>query len=1139
MARIEMFLLGSPRLEREGVPLQFDTHKILALAAYVAVSDLESPGTPVGRESLVALLWPELEPGRARAVLRRNLSLLRSALQGEWLLADRHTLTTDPQADFWLDVAQFRRLVRAGAAHDHPQDQPCPRCLEDLAAAAALYRGDFLEGFGLRDTVAFDEWQFFQAEGLRQELAGALQRLARGHSLQGDPEAALPYARRWLALDPLHEPAHRQLMALYAAAGRRSAALRQYDECRRILDEELGLPPAAETTALYEQIRTAPPPEAAGLARPVAPPRHNLPAQATPFVGREQERAEISARLRDPACRLLTLLGPGGIGKTRLALRLAEDLAETQPPPFEQGVFFVPLAPIQAAEGVVPAVAEAVGYCCLPANEGNGRASPRQQLLDYLGHRQVLLVMDNYEHLLPDQAPHDGQDGSPQDESTAFVTDLLAAAPDVKLLVTSRARLQVQGEHLYPLAGLRVPDARLPAPSDPRQALQGYSAVALFVQAARRARPDFELRARDLPPVADVCRLVQGMPLAIVLAAAWVAILDPAEIAAEIRRSLDFLETGLRDVPSRQRSIRAAFDHSWRLLGEHERTIFRALSVFHGGFTREAARAVAGASLPDLMSLVDKSLLLPSSPGRYELHELLRQYGVERLDGVPAQAGAVRDRHCAYYSAALERWAADLRGPGQQQAADEMDLEVENARVAWYWAVAHTQLDRLARSVDGLWLYHARRMRYEEAEAAFRAGVHGLEALDDLTARRLRARLLVLWSTFHLEMGHKTRALEIQEQGLALLLELERAGHDVRHEMALAMLHQSRLDYYYRPDPLEARQHYEQSVAMYERLGDRWGLARALDSLGWVVENLGRFAEAGDLCRRSLAIRRELGDRRGMADAMLNLGIISWVQGQWDEADRWLHDSLGIFRALDDWNHVARTIKSIGEVQVRRGRFADGLVLLESSSEAYEDLGSKFNVLGMLPFLGEARLHLGHYAEARADAERGEQLAARFKHLWGVAFCQFIRGLAVLGEGDAGQALDLFRRSVANFDQVRHPENRGWALGPLGLAARATGDTALARRSVAGALQTGLDLGAVMPLLYGLPAAAVLVAARGDEERAADVYAALCRWGFVAGSHWFHDVVGRRLRVAAPAAADQPGQMQDLLDLAAGLLAGW
>ncbi|MGD8793131.1 MAG: BTAD domain-containing putative transcriptional regulator, partial [Anaerolineae bacterium] len=411
MAQLALFLFGPPRLERDGVPLQFDTRKILALVAYVAISDLETEGGHTSRESLTALLWPDLEPGRGRAILRRNLSLLRRALHDEWLRVDRQTVSTDPGAEFWLDVAEFRHLVGAWQSHGHPQEEVCPSCLEDLADAVALYQSDFLEGFGLRDSLAYDDWQFFQAEELRQQLAQALERLIRGHAAREEYGAALPHARRRLALDPLHEAAHRQLMQLYAWTGQRSAALRQYEECARILDEEMGLAPSPETTALYEQIRTSLPAEGEPRPRPgpaavtaTRTARHNLPAPTTPFVGRQDELAQLRARLQAPDCRLLSLLGPGGIGKTRLALELAHDLAGTRPAPFEHGVFFVPLAPISTVEGLVPAVAEAMGYTFYTETEGRAgartRATPRQQLLDYLQRKTLLLVLDNYEHLL-------------------------------------------------------------------------------------------------------------------------------------------------------------------------------------------------------------------------------------------------------------------------------------------------------------------------------------------------------------------------------------------------------------------------------------------------------------------------------------------------------------------------------------------------------------------------------------------------------------------------------------------------------------------------------------------------------------------------------------------------------------------
>ena len=332
MSNLRLFLLGQPRFERDGQPLTFDTRKNVALVAYLALT-----GGRYSRETLITLLWPELEPRRARAVLRRNLSVLGKALGGEWLVVDGDEIGTDPGADFWLDVDRFRPLLSTCEMHGHSDAQVCPQCLDALAQAVELYRGDLMESTGLRDSAAFDEWQFFQTESLREAFAAALEKLVHGHSARGEFEPAIRYARRWLALDPLHEPAHRHLMQLYARSGQHAAALRQYQECVSLLDQELSAAPDQETTDLYVRIK----------ASPTLIPRHNLPSQSTPFIGREPLLNEIKARIAASDCRLLTLFGPGGSGKTRLAVEAArQTVADAQLSPFPDGVFFVPLAPL-------------------------------------------------------------------------------------------------------------------------------------------------------------------------------------------------------------------------------------------------------------------------------------------------------------------------------------------------------------------------------------------------------------------------------------------------------------------------------------------------------------------------------------------------------------------------------------------------------------------------------------------------------------------------------------------------------------------------------------------------------------------------------------------------------------------------
>ena len=598
MPRLSLRLFGPPRLELDGAPVETDRRKALALLAYLAVTRRDHT-----RDALAALFWPDYDQSRAYAYLRRALWEIHQAVGEGWVSADRETLGLNPDADLWLDVTRFRALLAECRQHG----QACAACLPLLTEAAALYQDHFLAGFSLKDAPDFDEWVFFEAEGLRRELGGSLERLVSCLAEQGDARGAIPPARRLLTLDPVNEAAHRELMRIYEQAGEHAAAVRQYQECMRILQAELGAAPQPETRALYERIKAGGGrgPQVSGLpATPdvSTPPRHNLPPQTTPFIGRAEELARIAALMSDPNCRLLTLTGPGGAGKTRIALQAAQ----TQLATFSNGVYFVPLAPIGDPASLVAAIADAVGFSFFSQATGDEQSMQQRQLLNFLSQKHLLLVLDNFEQLLP---------------AAGLLVDILRAAPRVKILVTSRERLSLQDEWALSIGGMRVP-----ATLDSPEGVEAYSAVQLFVHNARRAVVGFSLSEAERPFAVRVCQLVEGLPLGLELAAAWVKSLSCREIAEEIERSLDFLTTPLRDVPARHHSLRAVFEYSWRLLTEPQQTAFRRLSVFSGGFDREAALAVAGAALPILTALVDKSLLYRRESGRYELHEVLRQY---------------------------------------------------------------------------------------------------------------------------------------------------------------------------------------------------------------------------------------------------------------------------------------------------------------------------------------------------------------------------------------------------------------------------------------------------------------------------------------------------------------------------------
>jgi predicted ATPase/DNA-binding SARP family transcriptional activator len=746
MYSLRISLLGVPRVERDGKAVPIRRRKVLALLAYLAVTR-----QPHSRDGLATMFWPESDQSSALANLRRDLSRLKRAVGDQALDVDRLQIAllrqTDPSTSsgqgVWLDVEAFKRRLAASHAHGHAAAELCAKCAEALTEAVSLYTGDFMAGFSLPDSLEFDEWQFFQAEGLRQSFAEAVEKLAQWHTAQGEVEQGIEYARRWVALDPLQEQAQRQLMRLYARSGQQAAAVRQYQECARLLQEELGVEPEPETTALYEAIRTKQFPPAPAR-------RHKLPPQATPFVGREEELADLRRLLlEEPACRLLTLVGPGGIGKTRLALEAAAGTLDA----YSDGVYFVPLASVGGTEFIVAAIAEALGL------NFSGAVAPKLQLLDHLREKRLLLVVDNLEHLL---------------EGVGLFSEILSAAPQATLLMTSRERLNLREEWVYEVQGLPCPGPVL-AP----ESVEAYSAMRLFLQRARQADAHFALNEEDVPALARICQLVDGMPLALELAAAWARSMSPPEIVREIQGNLDFLSTSLRNVPERHRSLRAIFEESWKQLADAEKGTLSKLSVFRGGCSREAAEVVAGARAPCgsrvgttwplLASLVDKSLLRRTDSGRYEMHELIRQFAAERLAADAAAREELQDRHCTYYASFLEGRIPAMEGDRQREALAEIAVEIGNVRAGWQYALTHLRLDALEAFHWGLALFYWLRGWFEEARDTFEAAAGVLECEPDVAeCQEMMVQILVSYSTHCQFLGQIEPAEAALQKGLAV-----------------------------------------------------------------------------------------------------------------------------------------------------------------------------------------------------------------------------------------------------------------------------------------------------------------------------------------------------------------------------------
>ncbi len=583
--KLTIRLLGAPEIRLADRQITGLPAKTQALLFYLAMTP-----TPHLRTVLANLLWGGLSEHSARSNLRKAIQQLRTTLPDHFR-ADRRAAALHGDDRIWVDTKAFEEQI----AHAIQTND-----LQALDTATQHYGDDFLTGFFVHHAPDFEAWQLAQRDRLRERLVHSLHILSQQYAAQHALERAIAITRRLLELEPWREEAHRHLMRLLATNGQRDAALVHYERCRQALETELAVGPGAETTTLYEQIRADHMPgiESRPPAISIGQRRHNLPTPTTPLLGRAAEIAQILQIFEDPRRRLVSLVSPGGMGKTHLAIAVATQMR----PQIADGVYFVALAPLIKPDTMVPTIAASVGY----SFRNDGR-SPKEQLLDYLRPKALLLLLDNAEHLLA---------------GVALFTEILQTAPEVRLLVTTRERLRLSSETIFALDGLAVAQG---ADEQPAAAEQ------LFIQTAQRVRPTFEPAAVDWPAIHQICRLVGGMPLGLILAAARIELLSPLEIVTEIRRSLDFLAADLRDMPARHHSLRAVFESTWHALSAADQKIFSKLAIFSGGFTREAATAVADASLASLTALHHRALIQYLPNRRYEIHELLRQFAQEKL----------------------------------------------------------------------------------------------------------------------------------------------------------------------------------------------------------------------------------------------------------------------------------------------------------------------------------------------------------------------------------------------------------------------------------------------------------------------------------------------------------------------------
>lgn len=657
-------------------------------------------------------------------------------------------------------------------------------------------------------------------------------------------------------------------------------------------------------------------------------PIHSLPAQITPFIGRETELAEIVDLLAAPTCRLLTLTGPGGIGKTRLALEAARTYEVGGA--FTNGVYFVPLQPVNTPDFIVPAIADAVQFSF------KGDHDTKKQLLRYLGDKCLLLVMDNFEHLL---------------DGTDLLPELLNNVLGLKLLLTSRERLHLNEEWVLDIRGL-------PFPSNHAEiSLLDHFAVQLFTQSARRT--GFAAQTADLPSVARICQLVEGNPLAIELAAAWSRIMPCGQIADEIAHSFDILTTTLRNTSEKHRSMRATFEYSWKLLIAVEQTVFRQLAVFRGGFTREAAETVAGASLLMLAALADKSLLRVDANGRYDLHELLRQFAADKL-AEAGETGATAQKHLEYFMALAEAGESHTYGREQAVWYDRQDVEMDNFRAAFVWSLSSGEIELGLRMAAALrWVWEMRSHPIEGAD-----WFKKLLAVNQEMSPTVRAKAL-------------HRACEVIS---------------------------------FTGEVVQARLWGEEAVRFSRALNDPWNIAWSLSALGFVSYRDQHLSEAAVLLDESIPLFRELDDPLGMSHALRRRAVVASYQRDYAYGQSLVEESLTHDRAAQDQNATAWGLVLLGTILWHRHRNpAPVVVACQESIALFQEIQDVGGMSFPLITLANVERSQGNFERAGALYQEALRIDRQLD-LFGKGDIEALIGIGCLEavQGKAERAVRLF-----------------------------------------------------------------------------------------------------------------------------------
>lgn len=991
MTQVEVRLFGSFAASVAGEAVtQFRTDKMRALLAYLAMNGER----PFRRELLATLLWPDWTDEDARRNLRQTLHRLRQLLDKlvpdlgkDLFTTTRQTVQLNGTA-VSLDVSHFQQYLRAIETHAHTNLQSCPHCLAQMQQAAALYQGDLLAGFHIKDAFPFEEWLILQREQHQQQMLELLDKLALAFTQQGNYEQAQRYANQQVSMAPWRESAHRQLMQLYMLQDQRDKALAQYESCRTLLMQELAVGPSAETSQLWQQIKE----DRFETAVSPTTPTFGFPTQLTPFIGRQALLTQIMRQLADDSCRLLTLIGSGGVGKTRLSIQVGQILAHT-PQRYKDGAYYIPLVAVADGAMLVTMMTQSLGI------QLTEQMPARQQLLAFLQNKSLLLVCDNFEQILA---------------GAALLGEIVAHAPQVQILVTSRQPLNLLAEWRQTVAGL-----------DFSQGAQS-EAVHFFQRSARRVAPHFQWRDQDVTAVIELCRLVDGLPLALELAAAWTRLMDCPTILRETQKSLDFLASPLADLPERHQSIRAVLNQSWQMLPARLQTILAQLTHFAGSFSLDAAlAAVPDLSMLDLATLLDRSLLQWRPNGRYAIHELLRQFAAQQLPDAPS---TIARPHSRYYLTFLTNQEAVLVGQESSTAVAQIQHELDNIHPAWQTAVAHKNWDFLQKSLESLATYYSLTGNLPELETLLSQTLAQMDGADVLP--EFHGVVLEKLATVYTRQARYPEATATAEKLLKLgSQELTMRAQIIGGEIDLL-----------KGEYEAARSAYETAVAYFTHTNNPARQAQLHNLMGHLEYLQGHFDQALAQHQQALVLSRELGNVVRQARVLLDMGNVYTAQSEAAQALDHFQQALAINQQINHRDGIARTLHSMGRIYLQQGKNEDALSCFQEALTLTEKMGLRRAVSLSLNSIGIVFKRQARYAEATDYYQR----ALKINRVLGVQ-AEIANNLSNLGNVYVHQkqydlAEPSFKEAVQIAEAINHPEGLVGHLGNLAVLYKARGD---------------------------------------------------------------------------------------------------